>query len=199
MQLEYVTRSDEDLWKHVSGKTDLDHIATWIEDSVRRMFSTIIFTNGCFDILHLGHLQCFYTMKNKYPKKSYLIVGLNDDDSVKKLKGGYRPIHTQEQRAVTLMSTAYVNAVFIFHSDTPEELIEVINPDVLFKGGDYKNKEISGAKFVEKNSGKIFIIDTYHNYSTTNEIQKIGQIYMKEQFGENCLILQTGDTNGKSN
>ncbi len=126
----------------------------------------IVFTNGCFDILHYGHVS--YLEKAR-KLGDILIVGLNSDLSVKRLKGDSRPINTQEDRAFILASLASVSYVVIFNEDTPEKLISKICPDVLVKGADYKGKEIVGSKYAKS----IKLIDFIDNKSTSNIIKKI--------------------------
>lgn len=128
----------------------------------------IVFTNGCFDILHAGHVS--YLQKAR-KLGDVLIVGLNSDDSVRNLKGQNRPINSQDDRALILASLACVSYVVVFNEDTPLNLIAQIKPDVLVKGADYKDKEIVGANY----SKEVKLIDFLHNHSTTNIINKIKQ------------------------
>ncbi|MGQ0740034.1 MAG: D-glycero-beta-D-manno-heptose 1-phosphate adenylyltransferase, partial [Bacteroidota bacterium] len=124
----------------------------------------IAFTNGVFDILHRGHI---YSLSQAAAEADYLIVGLNSDASVKRLKGESRPVNDQESRALTLASLLMVDAVVIFEEDTPLELIKAIMPDVLIKGGDYTVEQIAGAKEVMANGGKIVINPVLEGFSTT--------------------------------
>ena len=110
------------------------------------------FTNGCFDLLHLGHLSLFKEAKKNC---DYLIVGLNSDSSIKRLKGKSRPVNDQDTRYEILKSILYIDEVIIFNEDTPIELIEKISPDLLIKGSDYLDEDIVGSEFVKKNGGKI--------------------------------------------
>ena len=126
------------------------------------------FTNGCFDLLHKGHI---YSISEAKKKCDYLIVGLNSDISVIKLKGSNRPIDDQSNRILKLSKLDDVDAIIIFHDDNPLKLIKDINPDILFKGADYKNKEIIGSEFIIKNGGKVKLIDILKGYSTTNIIK----------------------------
>lgn len=132
--------------------------------------SKIIFTNGCFDILHLGHIE--YLSKSK-DLGDLLIVGLNSDKSVKKLKGETRPINNQDMRSIILASLSFVDIVIIFDENTPEKLIHIIKPDVLVKGGDYNIESIAGSKFVKSYGGDIKIINFVHGYSTSSIINKM--------------------------
>ena len=129
---------------------------------------SIGFTNGCFDLLHKGHI---YSISEAKKKCDYLIVGLNSDISVIKLKGSNRPIDDQSNRILKLSKLDDVDAIIIFHDDNPLKLIKDINPDILFKGADYKNKEIIGSEFIIKNGGKVKLIDILKGYSTTNIIK----------------------------
>lgn len=129
----------------------------------------IIFTNGCFDLIHFGHVKYLEDAK-KYG--DVLIVGLNSDSSVKKLKGDNRPINNQSDRALILAALEAVDYVIIFDDDTPHDLIKKIKPDVLVKGGDYKGKKVSGANF----SKKLKLIDFIEGRSTSNLIEKINNI-----------------------
>ncbi|MBC8046202.1 MAG: D-glycero-beta-D-manno-heptose 1-phosphate adenylyltransferase [Fimbriimonadaceae bacterium] len=134
----------------------------------------IIFTNGCFDILHAGHIHLLNActeLENNY----VLIVGLNSDASVKRLKGESRPINNFDTRAKVLASLYAVDAVIQFEEDTPIELIKMIQPDVLVKGGDYKEDEIVGADIVKQNGGRIVVIPFLAGYSTTKILESSKQ------------------------
>ncbi|EPC9469339.1 D-glycero-beta-D-manno-heptose-7-phosphate kinase [Campylobacter lari] len=126
----------------------------------------VVFTNGCFDIMHYGHIK--YLEKAK-KLGDILVVGLNSDESVKRLKGNSRPINLEFQRACMLASMYFVDYVVIFNEDTPYELIEFLKPDVLVKGADYKGKEIVGSNLVKK----VELIDFEDGFSTTNIINRI--------------------------
>jgi D-beta-D-heptose 7-phosphate kinase/D-beta-D-heptose 1-phosphate adenosyltransferase len=131
---------------------------------------TFAFTNGCFDILHPGHL---YSLAETAKEADYLIVGLNSDASVKRLKGPDRPINSTESRAIVLANLVLVDAVIVFEEDTPLELISTLLPDVLVKGGDYTIDTIVGAKEIIANGGKVIINPIVEGFSTTNIIEKI--------------------------
>lgn len=139
-------------------------IAMW-----RFFGKTIVFTNGCFDILHLGHIE--YLAKAR-DLGHMLVVGLNSDDSVRRLKGPSRPVNPEEARSVTLASLSFVDAVCIFDEDTPYNLINLVRPDILVKGKDYDGKEIVGADIVEANGGKVITIALTEGFSTTETIKK---------------------------
>lgn len=130
----------------------------------------IVFTNGCFDILHPGHLD--YLIKAK-GFGDILIVGLNSDISVKRLKGTSRPILNEQDRAFMLSCLEAVDAVVIFSENTPIKTIEAIKPDIHVKGGDYKEDDLPEAKTVKNNGGKIEIVPFLKGYSTTKIIDKI--------------------------
>ncbi len=125
----------------------------------------IVFTNGCFDLLHAGHIA---SLSQAADFGDILIVGLNSDASVKRLKGEHRPVQTEQNRATILASLYMVDAVVIFDEDTPLEIIKSIMPDVLVKGGDYTPETIVGAKEVMANGGKVEIIPLVPGLSTTN-------------------------------
>jgi len=130
----------------------------------------VSFTNGCFDILHPGHL---FSLKQAAAEADYLIVGLNSDASVKKLKGPSRPINNTESRAIVLAHLIVVDAVVIFEEETPLELIKALLPDVMVKGGDYTIDEVVGGKEVMANGGKVIINPIVEGFSTTSLIEKM--------------------------
>lgn len=130
----------------------------------------IVFTNGCFDLLHVGHLSYMLKASSLGTK---LVIGLNSDTSVKRLKGEGRPVNTELSRSLMLASLFFVDAVAVFSEDTPLELIKEILPDVLVKGGDYEIKNIVGASEVFANGGTVQTIDFVNGYSSTNLINKI--------------------------
>lgn len=130
----------------------------------------IVFTNGCFDILHQGHLDL---LAKAADEGNILVVGVNTDASVKRLKGNERPINNEADRSLQLASLLCVDAVCLFEEDTPLELIQLIRPDVLVKGGDYNKENIVGASEVEANGGCVAIIPFVEGYSTSNLISKI--------------------------
>ncbi|EKD29145.1 MAG: RfaE bifunctional protein [uncultured bacterium] len=131
--------------------------------------SKIVFTNGCFDILHVGHVRYLKQARDLGDK---LIVGLNSDSSVKRLKGNGRPVNREKDRAEVLLALSCVDHVILFDEDTPLELITKLRPNVLVKGGDYMKSNIVGAEFVESIGGKVEIIPFYEGYSTTGIIEK---------------------------
>ena len=135
----------------------------------RRENFKLVFTNGCFDLLHKGHLDL---LSNAAGFGDKLFVGLNSDKSVKKLKGDSRPKQNERTRAQKLLELKYVNHVIIFEDLTPQKLIQEISPDVLVKGGDYKKSEIVGAKHVISSGGVVKIVPLTPGFSTTSIIEK---------------------------
>jgi len=146
-------------------KNNLENIRALKKESKK-----IVFTNGCFDLLHVGHVRYLSMAKEL---GDYLIVGLNSDQSVKKLKGKNRPINIFEDRAKLLMALTSVDLVLIFEEQTPKNLIKEILPDILVKGGDYKIEEIVGSNMVIRNGGKVEILQFHEGYSSSNYIDKI--------------------------
>ncbi len=134
----------------------------------------VVFSNGCFDIVHLGHIDYLEKTRNLGDK---LLVGINTDASVKRLKGENRPIINEYARARMLAAFAFVDAVILFDEATPKELIETICPNILVKGNDYSIENIVGADFVIKNGGEVKTIALVEGYSTSNIIQKIKTNY----------------------
>ena len=130
----------------------------------------IVFTNGVFDLLHKGHI---FSLSQAAKEGDVLLIGLNADSSVKRLKGDGRPINDQDARALLLAALAMVDAVVIFEEDTPLNLITAVLPDVLVKGGDYTVDEIAGAKEVIENGGKVVINPILDGFSTTAIINAI--------------------------
>lgn len=131
---------------------------------------TIAFTNGCYDILHEGHI---FSLSQAAAEADLLVVGVNADLSVKKLKGEGRPVNNEHSRSLLLASLLITDAVVIFEEDTPQNLINTVKPDVLVKGGDYTIDTIVGAKEVIANGGRVVINPIIPNFSTTAIIEKI--------------------------
>jgi D-glycero-beta-D-manno-heptose 1-phosphate adenylyltransferase len=143
-------------------------IASW-----RVLGKTISFTNGCFDILHQGHI---FSLSQAAQEADFLIVAVNSDDSVKRLgKGDNRPINDEQSRALLLASLQIVDAVIIFNEDTPKQVIAALLPNVIVKGGDYTIEQIAGAKEVIDNGGRVVINKIIEGFSTTNIIKKMQQ------------------------
>ena len=139
-------------------------------DILRRAGLKIVFTNGCFDILHAGHVEYLSTAKSF---GDVLIVGLNDDDSVRRLKGSSRPINCQEDRAKVLLGLKAVDHVIFFGEDTAENLIAEVKPDVYVKGGDYTLQTLPEAKIVQQHGGRVEFVNLLAGRSTTNIVDKI--------------------------
>lgn len=130
----------------------------------------LVFTNGCFDILHRGHIEYLYQARNL---GDALMVGVNTDNSVKRLKGEIRPINGEYDRMMLLASLYFVDYVVLFDEDTPLQLIKSVRPDILVKGGDYTRDTIVGADFVESTGGEVVVISFVEGYSTTKVINKM--------------------------
>lgn len=141
-------------------------------DQWRAEGKTIAFTNGCFDILHAGHIA---SLTEAAHHGDVLVVALNSDSSVKALKGESRPLNDETARATVMAALCMVDAVTIFSEPTPRELIVAIQPDVLVKGGDYKVEDVAGAKEVLDRGGKVVINPIVDGFSTTSIIQKMKQ------------------------
>lgn len=133
----------------------------------------IVFTNGCFDILHLGHVDYLEKARNLGAK---LILGLNTDHSIQKIKGPQRPVTDQNSRARVMASMEFVDAVILFDEDTPFDLINELKPDILVKGDDYTVENIVGSDIVLKNGGSVETIPLVKGYSTTNVIEKVKKL-----------------------
>ena len=147
----------------------LAQVASW-----RVTGKSIAFTNGCFDILHEGHI---FSFAQAAKEADLLIVGLNSDSSTRQLKGPERPINKESSRALVLASLAVIDAVVIFEEATPLELIKAIMPDVMVKGGDYTLEQIVGAKEVMANGGRVVINPIVAGFSTTGIIEMIKKSY----------------------
>ncbi len=149
-------------------------LLTSLCDEIRANDKTIVFTNGCFDILHIGHVTYLAEAKKL---GDVLIIGLNSDESVRRLKGSpngiARPLNDEKDRAAVLSALRSVDYVCIFGEDTPLDLITVLKPDVLVKGGDYTPETIIGTDVVQHHGGKVVVIPFVQGKSTTNIIEKI--------------------------
>ena len=130
----------------------------------------IVFTNGCFDIIHRGHIEVLARAADLGDK---LIVGLNTDASIQKLKGKDRPIIQENSRAILLAALDFIDAIVLFSEETPLDLINTIKPDILAKGGDYKIDTIVGHDIVKENGGEVILIPFVDGFSSTNIINKI--------------------------
>ncbi|WP_442588304.1 D-glycero-beta-D-manno-heptose 1-phosphate adenylyltransferase [Pedobacter sp. AW31-3R] len=130
----------------------------------------VVFTNGCFDLLHAGHITY---LSEAASLGDVLVIGLNSDDSVKRLKGEERPINNETTRSALLASMFFIDAVVLFPEDTPLELIKTVLPDILVKGGDYEIENIVGAKETLANGGEVKVLTFLPGYSSTAVIEKI--------------------------
>ena len=138
----------------------------------KKLKGKLVFTNGCFDLLHVGHIRYLQEARKL---GDYLIIGLNSDKSVKKIKGSLRPIIPETERAEVLAALESVSFVVLFDEDTPYELISAIQPDVLVKGGDWKGNDIVGKDIVEAYGGKVLSLSYIQGRSTTDIIDKVLQ------------------------
>jgi rfaE bifunctional protein nucleotidyltransferase chain/domain len=152
-------------WDHLRKQ-----IAIW-----RFKEKTIVFSNGCFDVLHLGHVE--YLSKAR-DLGDILIVGLNSDDSVHRIKGAHRPVNNEEARAITLAAFSFVDGVILFGEDTPYDLIKLVQPDILVKGKDYEGKEIVGSDVVKSRGGQVVTIELTKGYSTTHTIELAQKVHL---------------------
>lgn len=143
---------------------------------LKREGKRVVFTNGVFDILHIGHLTYLEEAKNL---GDVLVVGVNSNSSVKVNKGDKRPINDEKNRAFVLLGTKFVNFAVIFDEKTPEKLLGILKPDIHVKGGDYKKENLPETKTVEKNGGEVKILSFVDNISTTDIINKIIEVYKK--------------------
>ena len=133
---------------------------------------TVGFTNGCFDILHLGHVRYLEEARRSC---DVLVIGVNSDSSVKSIKGDGRPVNDEKARTEVLASLECADYLTLFQEDTPQNLIEALTPSVLFKGGDWKEEDVVGGTHVKANGGKVKIIPYIKGYSTTELINKINR------------------------
>ena len=145
----------------------------FVENALKLHQQKIVFTNGCFDVLHFGHVH--YLLKAK-ELGDILVIGLNSDDSVRRLKGPTRPVNGEKERAFVLAALACVDYVVLFGEDTPKELIETVRPDVLVKGGDYDITTIVGADFVQRNGGTVTTIPFVEGFSSTRIIEQLNSL-----------------------
>jgi D-beta-D-heptose 7-phosphate kinase/D-beta-D-heptose 1-phosphate adenosyltransferase len=139
-------------------------------EEARERREKVVFTNGCFDLLHVGHL---HLLQRARAFGDLLVVGINDDESIRKLKGPGRPLITQEQRAEILASLRFVDHVTIFSEPTPLRVLRAVRPDVLVKGGDYSLKQVIGKKWVENNGGRVELVPLLPGFSTSSLISAI--------------------------
>ncbi len=146
------------------------NLATWEKLKTQFIGQKIVFTNGCFDILHLGHVHYLAEAKSM---GHILVIGLNSDASVKRLKGEERPVNPEYARAMVLAALQVVDYVIIFQEATPYELIQQVNPQVLVKGGDYRIDQVVGADWVVAHGGEVHLINFIDGFSTSQLIEKL--------------------------
>ena len=145
----------------------------FVENALKLHQQKIVFTNGCFDVLHFGHVHYLLQAKEL---GDILVIGLSSDDSVRRLKGPTRPVNGEKERAFVLAALACVDYVVLFGEDTPKELIETVRPDVLVKGGDYDITTIVGADFVQRNGGTVTTIPFVEGFSSTRIIGQLNSL-----------------------
>ena len=166
-ELHAALREDSDNPKLYALPTLLDKVEDW-----RRKNESVVFTNGCFDLLHPGHVSL---IRQSAAQGDHLVVGLNSDASVRRLKGPSRPIQNERARALLLAALSGVDAVVLFDEDTPINLVKAILPDVLVKGSDYRLEDVVGADVVVHNGGRVYLADLVSGCSTTGIVRKIDQ------------------------
>ncbi|MEC7919049.1 MAG: D-glycero-beta-D-manno-heptose 1-phosphate adenylyltransferase [Candidatus Neomarinimicrobiota bacterium] len=152
-----------------NSKYQIDNVINAINDH-KKDSKKIVFTNGCFDILHVGHIRYLSEAKSL---GDILVIGINSDKSVKELKGPSRPINSLSDRALILSELRYVDYVVSFEEQTPLELIKIIMPDILVKGGDYTIETVVGSSEVIHSGGQVKLLQFHNGYSSTNYIDKI--------------------------
>ena len=155
--------------------SSIDKIVGWEEARIsredwREQFQKVVFTNGCFDIIHLGHIDYLEKAAGLGDK---LIIGLNTDESISRLKGDGRPVTNVNSRSRVLAALGFVDMVVLFDEDTPYKLIETLKPDILVKGDDYLAENVVGADIVKENGGEVFTIPLVKGYSTSSIIDRI--------------------------
>lgn len=161
-----ISNEDHGMFHKILSKEDVERFRNDNKDK------KIVFTNGCFDILHVGHKRY---LQQAASLGDILVVGVNSDDSVRRLKGPSRPVNNEQDRAEILSALGFIDYVVIFEEDTPYELIKKIQPDVLVKGGDYKPEEVVGRDIVEARGGRLELISFVEGKSTTNIINRISK------------------------
>jgi len=143
----------------------IDKVSNWKDQNKKT-----VFTNGCFDLIHLGHVEVLARSSDLGDR---LIVAINSDESIIKIKGKNRPIIEEESRVKQIAALDFVDAVILFNQDTPINIISSITPNVITKGGDYKISDVVGYEIVQKNNGEVVIIPLTQGYSTTSILDKI--------------------------
>jgi D-glycero-beta-D-manno-heptose 1-phosphate adenylyltransferase len=158
-----------DKFELIKSKIITKEALTPLLNILRFKSKTVVFSNGCFDILHRGHIEY---LSKAASLGDIMVMGLNTDASVKRLKGSNRPVQDEQSRAMVLASLRFVDYVVLFDEDTPYDLIDFIKPNILVKGSDYKEDQIVGADIVKKNGGKVITIDLVEGYSTSSIIER---------------------------
>ena len=156
-------------YEQIAAKTITLDKAVELFDPTFRINKTMVFTNGCFDVLHRGHI---YYLSRARELGDLLVVGLNTDGSVSKLKGPGRPVNDQQARAEVLGALAFVDYIILFSEETPLKLISTLKPDILIKGGDYRKEDIVGYKEVSSMGGRVETIPLLEGYSTSSILDK---------------------------
>ena len=156
--------------KKINNKIFLEKDLKIKLDSWRQKGEKIVFTNGCFDLIHLGHIE---VLARSADLGDRLIIGVNTDKSIKNIKGQNRPIIKEDSRVKQLAALEFVDAVILFNESTPNKIINHIKPDIITKGGDYKAEEVIGYKTVIENNGRVVIIPLTQGFSTTSILNKI--------------------------
>ena len=156
--------------KKINNKIFLEKDLRIKLDSWRQKGEKIVFTNGCFDLIHLGHIE---VLARSADLGDRLIIGVNTDISIKNIKGENRPIIEEDSRVKQLAALEFVDAVILFNESTPNKIINHIKPDIITKGGDYKAEEVIGYETVIENNGRVVIIPLTQGYSTTSILNKI--------------------------
>ena len=156
--------------KNINSKvSNLDALTSQVEQW-KMAGKKVVFTNGCFDIIHRGHIEVLARTADLGDK---LIIGLNSDQSIQKIKGKGRPIIDEKSRAILLAALSFVDAIILFSEDTPLKLISALLPDVLAKGGDYEIETIVGHEIVQQNGGEVKLVPFLDGFSSTKIIDKI--------------------------
>lgn len=148
-----------------------EKIIAVIEERKNRR-ETCVFTNGCFDVLHKGHIEL---LKHSRAMGDFLVLGLNSDDSVARLKGFGRPVNDLESRIAILEAIKYIDYILVFEEDTPLELIKKVKPHIIVKGGDYSPENVVGADIVKEYGGRVEIFPLVEDFSTSKTLRKIGE------------------------
>ena len=156
--------------KKINNKIFLEKDLRIKLDSWRQKDEKIVFTNGCFDLIHLGHIE---VLARSADLGDRLIIGVNTDISIKNIKGENRPIIEEDSRTKQLAALEFVDAVILFNESTPNKIINHIKPDIITKGGDYKTEEVVGYETVIENNGRVVIIPLTQGFSTTSILNKI--------------------------